>query len=428
MYPEAHCCDGFTALGKGFNNRLAAIQQQLTEAIWNNKETLSIRAKLLLEEGMEFIDGLFTGWSNRRLDVAYNAPDHLALSMMEFNLIEFAASKTEARLAAMNDLIINKDKLEIRSFADFKREAEKVTLNFNKTWLETEYNLAIAVGQSSANYFRFMDQKDSVTSYVQYQTIGDSKVREEHQLLDGRVFNLNDKSVQALFPPNGYNCRCEMLQYVDDPGNNLISGKQGSDILGDGFKESNFNTNFAASKKVFSGKQFYTNDGEILNNINKLDYESFGQEKYADFKTGLSRINLDTSITPKNVSELFKPDGKIGKKNFMGFEDYLKRKIILKETLFKKHTSAKYVTETEKRHQLFAKVKDGLIKPDEVWMHTHNQSKQSFQLRYIKYYNDEALIVEADIAGTGLEIMTWYGLKTDEKTIRKGLLIKKRKA
>jgi hypothetical protein len=64
-------------------------------------------------EGLRLLSGLREGWGERAISVAYNEPDLLALSLMEFNLFEFSASKTEARLASMHELIINKEKLNI---------------------------------------------------------------------------------------------------------------------------------------------------------------------------------------------------------------------------------------------------------------------------------------------------------------------------
>ena len=107
----------------------------------------------------------------------------------------------------------------------------------------------------------------------------------------------------------------------------------------------------------------------------------------------------------------------------MGFEDHLKRKLILKEKNFKKHTKGYYVNEFEQRDKLFPFVKDVLSKPDEIWIHTHNKAVSLFHKKYIKFYKNETITVETQLDDNKLEIKTWYKLRGDEMDKRKGLLI-----
>jgi SPP1 gp7 family putative phage head morphogenesis protein len=56
--------------------------------------------------------------------------------------------------------------------------------------------------------------------YVQYRTVGDSRVRDEHAALDGKTYASDDPVWQRIAPPNGFNCRCSMvtLSRVDAVG------------------------------------------------------------------------------------------------------------------------------------------------------------------------------------------------------------------
>lgn len=47
--------------------------------------------------------------------------------------------------------------------------------------------------------------------FVQYRTVGDSRVREEHAALDEKTYRSDDPVWQRIAPPNGYNCRCSMV-------------------------------------------------------------------------------------------------------------------------------------------------------------------------------------------------------------------------
>jgi len=420
-YPEDACCDGFTAVSDRYNKRIEDHHKQLLQQLWNEQDTLNTEARLMADEGLAFLESLFNGWGDRRVSVAWNAPDHLALSMMELNVFQFASTKTEARLAAMSDLLIDKEKLEIRSFNDFVEKAKTVSDDFNIHYLRTERNNSIAVGQNSANYIRLKAEED-IMPYVEYQTAGDSKVRSEHALLEGKVFNLKDPQTASLNPPNGHNCRCEFVQLESKPANSkIVTGKDAKKLLGKSFEDSQWDVNRADLKQVFTNDQFYTD--VPVNKINNFTYNKvYNLQDWSAFKDGLKPIKIDNTITAKNALELFKSEKGKGK-SLMPFTDYLKRKIFIAEKNFKKHTKGKYVNDQNKRHQIFPLIKDVLASPDEVWLNQFKQSNQA-QLRYLKFYKDEVLVIDAEVKDAGFEIKTWYLMKDKEEVIRRGILIK----
>ena len=47
--------------------------------------------------------------------------------------------------------------------------------------------------------------------FVQYRTVGDARVRDEHAVLDGKTYRADDQVWQRIAPPNGFNCRCSMI-------------------------------------------------------------------------------------------------------------------------------------------------------------------------------------------------------------------------
>jgi SPP1 gp7 family putative phage head morphogenesis protein len=426
-YNAFRCCPeeispGITAQSFfDLDRELNTLHKGLISKIWNNKNTLAETAKITVTEAVKLTNGLFKGWGKRRTAAAWNEPDHLALHYMEFNLYEFAHTKTEARLAAINELLIDKEKLEIRSFEKFEKLALERVSTLNKAYLRTEHNLSISVGQGAAAYHRANAEKDTVTSLVIYQTVGDSKVRPDHKLLHGKIFNLSDPEAMRLWPPNAYNDRCEMLQYVGTSKPTVTKGKDAIKLLGDTFQESPFDVNHGNLKKVFTKKQFYTSDTSGLNDINKLEYKSYGLPKYASFKQTLNTLKRDSSITKNNANELF--SAAPGTSDYMEYDDYLKRKLLISKKTFNTHTSGKYIKEAEgARHQLFPFVEETLKSPTEVWLQDYNKNR--FNVRYIKVYKDIVLVVDCKITPEGLEIQTWYPLAKDEAELRIGLLIK----
>jgi len=252
-------------------------------------------------------------------------------------------------------------------------------------------------------------------------------VRDEHASIDGRVFKFDDKEARRLWPPNGYKCRCEAIQFVGKPGNLAMSGKDALPVVFTNKKQlEQFGFNRADAGVVFNQNQMYlgtlkdtegtTSVGKPINNYSFADY---GLKKFSELRATLEGLKLDKTITPDNVKELFVNNAATNDYKAMGFEDYLKRKLILKEDTFKNHTTGKYIKETENRHQLFAHLEDILKNPSEVYM----RDVKGGQLRYIKFYNDERIAIDTTITTDALEIETWYFNKINED-IRQGLWIK----
>ncbi|HEX8575340.1 MAG TPA: phage minor head protein [Flavobacterium sp.] len=413
------CCGTHFPTAATPNKILGDLTNKLLSALWDNEDTIGIQGNIIVEEALELVSGLKSGYGTT---IGYNTPDTLAYQMMEYNLFEFSASKTEARLAAMTELLLDQEKNEIRSYPDFEKAASEKAAVFNKEWLQTEYNLSVAVGQNSAAYLRFKAQKNDFP-YVEYQTIGDSSVRNEHAKLNGMVFSLDDPQAMRLWPPNGYNCRCEMLQTNEKP-KAVTSGKTAQEILNSEdakWSTGQFNINRGDLKQVFTKKQFYSTNKGLPEKLNNMTFDKYDLSKWETFKSGLNKIELDETITPDNVKELFKKEKDT---NYMGFKDYYGRKMILNETNFNKHITGKYLNKQENRHQMFPHIKAVLNSPDEVWYNTQDKQEGKFQSRYIKFYNDMMFIIDCEMKADGLQIKTWYQAKKEDLNLRKGLLIR----
>lgn len=419
-YPKSSCCPEHSFFVASGNSKiLDDLTNKILQKLWDKEDTIGVQGSMITEEALQLTQGLKNGFG---VTVGFNTPDTLAYQMMEYNLFEFSASKNEARVASMTDLLINKEKNQIRSFADFEKLANEKVKNLNKNHLQSEYNLSVAVGQNTAQYHRFLAQKDDFP-FVEYQTAGDDKVRNQHQLLEGKIFNLNDPEAMKLWPPNGYGCRCEMLQTNKKPKDSVTSGKAGQELMQKAdpkWKDSQFEINRADLKKVFTSEQFYSDIKGLPKKLNQMTYDKYALLKWDLFKSDLNPILLDKSITGDNVKELFNP---IKNQKFMGFKDYFDRKLVISEKVFNKHAIGKYLNKEEKRHQLFPHIKEVLFKPDEVWFNNPDKLEGIFQSRYIKFYQDLVLIVDCKTTTNGLEIFSWYQAKKEDLNFRKGLLV-----
>ena len=191
-----------------------------------------------------------------------------------------------------------------------------------------------------------------------------------------------------------------------------------------------FGFNRADAGVVFGENQMYLStlkdaDGKSTKNKNINDYTfaDYGLKNWKDLRANLKPLKLDTTITPANVKELFRNNAGEG---LMGYEDYLKRKLILKEKNFTKHTSStEYLNDKDNRPQLFAYLPELFKYPDEVWMNDFTEgNKIQHQFRFVKFYKDDVIVSDCQITLDGLEVRNWYYQKVDDEKLRFGLLIK----
>ena len=59
-------------------------------------------------------------------------------------------------------------------------------------------------------------EKDGDNYYLQYRTVGDKRVRKTHRMLHNITLPFPSKFWDKYFPPNGWNCRCTVVQVRKD--------------------------------------------------------------------------------------------------------------------------------------------------------------------------------------------------------------------
>jgi hypothetical protein len=153
----------------------------------------------------QLMQGMLTGYGKNFTNVDYNSPDWKMLENLENNVYQFSAAKNFQQIRLMTSLLIDNGKP--RSFSDFRNKVIDLNIKFNKTWLKTEYNLAIAGGQMASKWVDFADG-----SMLKYSTAGDANVRDSHAALDGVKKPKNDNFWAIHYPPNGFNCRCNVVE------------------------------------------------------------------------------------------------------------------------------------------------------------------------------------------------------------------------
>ncbi|TBN39185.1 phage minor head protein [Pseudomonas sp. BGI-2] len=79
-----------------------------------------------------------------------------------------------------------------------------------KTIYQTNLQSAYMAGRKAE-----MEQTTETHPYWMYVAILDGKTRPSHRALHGQVFRHDDPIWSAIFPPNGFNCRCRVVALTE---------------------------------------------------------------------------------------------------------------------------------------------------------------------------------------------------------------------
>lgn len=99
---------------------------------------------------------------------------------------------------------------ERKSFERFLNDVRRIDKTYNSNYLRSEYNFVVSSATMAAKWEEFMEDGDRYN--LQYRTAKDDKVRPEHAALDGVTLPPSDSFWAEYYPPNGWNCRCTVVQ------------------------------------------------------------------------------------------------------------------------------------------------------------------------------------------------------------------------
>ncbi len=146
-------------------------------------------------------------------NLAYNSPDFEMLRHLQQNVYSFSAAKNYQQLKDMTMALTDGDRL--RSESEYIDAVRAMNLKYNRDWLLTERNTAIAGGQMASRWLDF-EQNADIMPMLRYVTVGDGKVRQSHRALDGVTKAIDDPFWATYYPPNGWGCRCTVIQVPDE--------------------------------------------------------------------------------------------------------------------------------------------------------------------------------------------------------------------
>jgi SPP1 gp7 family putative phage head morphogenesis protein len=190
---------------------LQSMVADIVKKVWKEKGLTEGEIDVALTKYFShtLFNGVQTGYG-ATLEESFDTPDFEFLNQLKKNVFHFSAAKNNAQLKALSQALLD-DKGELRSFAQFRIAAAEINNDFVDVWLKTEYNFAVASAQMASKWKKIESEKD-IFPLLQYETAGDERVRLEHQELEGVIQPVDSEFWNTYYPPNGWNCRCDVRQ------------------------------------------------------------------------------------------------------------------------------------------------------------------------------------------------------------------------
>ena len=265
------------------------------------------------------------------------------------NMAQFSAAKNRSEMKLLQKEVFDNEGNK-RSFSEYKEKAQDIVDNFNTTWLRTEYDLTTHSAIMGEQWQSIVADKD-LFPYMIYHT-ADSPC-DICEPLDGMVFEIGSEA-DDLFPPNHYNCICEVETTDDDKG--LASDDEVKERLND--VPENFRYNVGEDG-------LFPNEGnsyfDVLPNANDANYDMFGARP-----KGLTKLN--TTIYNERAIKITLESWKDKNTNDIVFRNH--------EWLLNIRMSKKILEKLSKKARGFENIKKTIETPDEIFMSWENPNTQ----------------------------------------------------
>ena len=162
------------------------------------------------------------------------------VTSLKHNLARFSAFKETSFKQQIEASLTKNGK--VLSWQEFKAEANKLNIEYNRRWLQTEYNQTVANALSAQKYEEYIANK-RIYPNLTYHAVHDERTRETHRAWDGLTLPVEHSFWKTHLPPNDWGCRC----YVEPTANPITEGIRTEDVP---IKEA-FDNNPALSGEIF---------------------------------------------------------------------------------------------------------------------------------------------------------------------------------
>lgn len=182
---------------------------------------------------------------------------------LEKDVFIFSGLKTHTQLTEARSYLKDENG-NIVSYDRFEQKILKLNEQYNRHYLEAEYQFAVHSAQSAANWANL--QENTSRYWLEYRTAGDERVRANHAVLNGICLPKDDDFWTEYYPPNGWRCRCVAVEVL--ARENTLSDSKKAKELGEKAtthiapngknKLQMFRFNPGAEKKVFPPNNAYS--------------------------------------------------------------------------------------------------------------------------------------------------------------------------
>lgn len=160
----------------------------------------------------EIKSGAGKGYGANFTKFGKNAARDKAVLKMQRNIFKFSGAKNYVQLVELNDKMVKAGR--VVSFDEFKEEALKINDKYNINYLQAEFQTARQAGHHARNWQQYQDEKKLFPN-LKYKTAGDKLVRDSHRALEGTIAPIDSPFWDKYYPPNGYRCRCFVVQSAE---------------------------------------------------------------------------------------------------------------------------------------------------------------------------------------------------------------------
>lgn len=265
------------------------------------------------------------------------------------NLYAFSGAKTYANLEAINQLLYDNEG-KLRPFNEFSQLAKSINRQYNVNYLQAEYQTARTAAQMAEKWERIQETKHLFPN-LKYRTVGDSRVRKDHEKLNGIIRPIDDAFWDRHYPPLDWRCRCDAVPTAEEE--NQYDEKDLPPVQ--------FKGNVGKDKEIFTKKGTFfklakTDERATLNlELSKLNapYEiAFKSKAGKKLEVSIYHDTIDAErnlaigeivVRTQNINLSIRPDLQISKRKNPEFSD---RKLLGDLTVKKSGNASKYVSNT----------------------------------------------------------------------------------
>lgn len=328
------------------------------------------------------------------------------------NVYAFSMAKSFTVMQEYNRLLLD-DKGEIVPLGEFKRRVLGIDEKYNKTYLEAEYNNAIASAQMAEAW-----QGLKAFKMLEYRTVGDDRVRPQHAVLDKLIRPSTDPIWNTIYPPNAWNCRCTVVPAADTaeatPPDHAHDLQKAADI------KPYFKTNVAKEQVIYrDGHPYFKN----LRNgkMRELDAEkNYGMRSVQKIYAAADLPTYTQLMDKEAANDWWTAKAGSLRNSFdVAAKDGLSVQF---DNQYRVHVLEQ---NDDKRYRFMHLTEDVLKAPDEIWS---NKVKGVVQQVYIKYYDKFPVMMAVNTTETVNGITIYEVQKGGKinfdavKNMRKGIL------